>query len=84
MRIHALNQKLEKEPSMASRLSIAIRTREHMFKNRLAIIPDLTHYEMGAAPTLPNTVLPFLNGQTGPKNTAEQAQKLRALNPLTA
>jgi pimeloyl-ACP methyl ester carboxylesterase len=35
--------------------------REHMSKNRLAIIPDLTHYEVGAAPILATTVLPFLN-----------------------
>jgi pimeloyl-ACP methyl ester carboxylesterase len=39
--------------------------REHMSKNRLAIIPDLTHYEIGAAPILATTILPFLNGQTG-------------------
>jgi pimeloyl-ACP methyl ester carboxylesterase len=38
--------------------------REHMSKNRLAIIPDLTHYEIGAAPILVPTVLPFLNGKT--------------------
>jgi hypothetical protein len=42
--------------------------REQMSKNRLAILPDLTHYEVGAAPILAATVLPFLNGQTGPKN----------------
>ena len=36
--------------------------REHMSKNRLAILPDLTHYEVGAAPILAATVLPFLNG----------------------
>ena len=39
--------------------------RETMSKNRLAILPDLTHYEIGAAPILAATVLPFLNGQTG-------------------
>jgi pimeloyl-ACP methyl ester carboxylesterase len=38
--------------------------REHMSKNRLAILPDLTHYEIGAAPILATTVLPFLNGLT--------------------
>jgi len=43
--------------------------REHMSQNRLAILPDLTHYEIGAAPILAATVLPFLNGQTGPKNS---------------
>jgi pimeloyl-ACP methyl ester carboxylesterase len=36
--------------------------REHMSKNRLAILPDLTHYEVGTAPILAATVLPFLNG----------------------
>jgi pimeloyl-ACP methyl ester carboxylesterase len=36
--------------------------REHMSKNRLAILPDLTHYEIGAAPILATTVLPFLDG----------------------
>jgi pimeloyl-ACP methyl ester carboxylesterase len=36
--------------------------REHMSKNRLAILPDVTHYEMGNSPLLPATVLPFLNG----------------------
>jgi pimeloyl-ACP methyl ester carboxylesterase len=38
--------------------------REHMSQNRLAILPDLTHYEIGAAPILATTVLPFLNGAT--------------------
>ena len=38
--------------------------REHMSKNRLAIIPDKTHYEVGASPVLAPTVLPFLNGQS--------------------
>jgi pimeloyl-ACP methyl ester carboxylesterase len=40
-------------------------TRENMSKNRLAIIPDVTHYEIGAAPILAATVLPFLDGRTG-------------------
>src|SRR3954466_9243464 len=35
--------------------------REHMSRNRLAILPDLTHYEVGAAPALATTVLPFLS-----------------------
>jgi pimeloyl-ACP methyl ester carboxylesterase len=37
--------------------------REHMSKNRLAIIPNMTHYEIGAAPILATTVLPFLDGE---------------------
>ena len=36
--------------------------REHMSKNRLAILPDLTHYEVFASPAFAATVLPFLNG----------------------
>jgi pimeloyl-ACP methyl ester carboxylesterase len=36
--------------------------REHMSKNRLAIVPDRTHYEMAMAPELVPTVLPFLDG----------------------
>ena len=38
--------------------------REHMSKNRLAILPDVTHYEAGEAPSLVPTVLPFLDGKT--------------------
>jgi len=34
--------------------------REHMSKNRLAIIPDRTHYDIGDSPILAATVLPFL------------------------
>src|SRR6185503_11078911 len=41
--------------------------RENMSRNRLAILPDLTHYEVGASPLLASTVLPFLSGQTHPK-----------------
>jgi pimeloyl-ACP methyl ester carboxylesterase len=35
--------------------------RENMSRNRLAILPDLTHYELGDALILAPTVLPFLN-----------------------
>ena len=48
--------------------------RETMSKNRLAILPDLTHYEMFASPRLATTVLPFLNGQSGAKSWAEQVR----------
>ena len=41
--------------------------REHMSKNRLAILPDLTHYEVFLAPQLVTTVLPFLDGKSGAK-----------------
>src|SRR5687767_6093019 len=37
--------------------------REHMSQNRLAILPNLTHYEMFMSPALVSTVLPFLNGE---------------------
>ena len=45
--------------------------REHMSKNRLAILPDVTHYEMGIAPQLVETALPFLNGQGRAKSWDE-------------
>ncbi len=37
--------------------------REHMAKNRLAVLPDLTHYEIGASPRLAAAALPFLDGK---------------------
>lgn len=40
--------------------------REHMAKNRLAILPNLTHYEIFMAPALATTVLPFLDGRDEP------------------
>jgi pimeloyl-ACP methyl ester carboxylesterase len=45
--------------------------REHMSQNRLAILPDLTHYEMFASPALARTVLPFLNGVSGAQSWSE-------------
>jgi len=41
--------------------------REHMSRNRLAILPDRTHYDMFLAPALVPTVLPFLDGKSGKK-----------------
>jgi hypothetical protein len=49
--------------------------REHMSKNRLAILPDLTHYEMFLSPRLAGTVLPFLNGESGAARWAEQVRR---------
>ena len=46
--------------------------REHVSQNRLAILPDLTHYEIFASPAMASTVLPFLNGVSGAKSWAEQ------------
>ena len=40
--------------------------REHISQNRLAILPNVTHYEMAISPALPATVLPFLDGESGP------------------
>ena len=36
--------------------------REHISQNRLAILPNVTHYEMGLAPQMVDAALPFLNG----------------------
>ena len=38
--------------------------REHMSKNRLAILPNLTHYEAFLSPTFVAAILPFLNGES--------------------
>jgi pimeloyl-ACP methyl ester carboxylesterase len=51
--------------------------REHMSKNRLAILPDLTHYEMFTTPQLARTVMPFLDGKSGAPSWAEQLEKSR-------
>jgi pimeloyl-ACP methyl ester carboxylesterase len=46
--------------------------REHMSRNRLAILPNLTHYETFLAPEMARTVLPFLDGESGSRSWAEQ------------
>jgi len=38
--------------------------RETMSKNRLAIIPDQTHYDLFVSPRLVDTVIPFLDGKS--------------------
>jgi pimeloyl-ACP methyl ester carboxylesterase len=48
--------------------------REHMSRARLAIIPDVTHYEMFLSPALAPTILPFLDGKGGSKTWAEQVR----------
>jgi len=48
--------------------------REHMSPNRLAILPNLTHYEIFMSPSLAPTVLPFLNGENGTKTWAEEVK----------
>jgi len=39
--------------------------RENMSRNRLAILPDLTHYDISLSPELPRIVLQFLDGKSG-------------------
>lgn len=39
--------------------------RENLSKNRLAILPDLTHYDIFESKKLLDTVLPFLDGVSG-------------------
>lgn len=48
--------------------------REHMAKHRLAILPDLTHYEVFLSPQLPAATRPFLDGKSGPPSWAEQVE----------
>ena len=48
--------------------------RETMSKNRLAIIPDQTHYDIFFSPKLVATALPFLDGVSGSKTWAEVSQ----------
>ena len=45
--------------------------RESMPRNRLAILPDLTHYDIFASPRLAETVRPFLDGQSGARSWAD-------------
>ncbi|BBD38383.1 alpha/beta hydrolase [Aminobacter sp. NyZ550] len=49
--------------------------RENMSQNRLAIIPNRTHYDVFFAPELATTVLPFLNGETKVKTWDEQVKE---------
>jgi pimeloyl-ACP methyl ester carboxylesterase len=49
--------------------------REHMSRNRLAILPDVTHYEMFLSPDLARTILPFLDGKSGSKSWADQVKE---------
>jgi pimeloyl-ACP methyl ester carboxylesterase len=49
--------------------------REHMSRNRLAILPDQTHYDIFLAPALVPTVRPFLDGKSGKASWADQVRK---------
>jgi pimeloyl-ACP methyl ester carboxylesterase len=49
--------------------------RETISTNRLAILPDLTHYDVFTSPRLASTVVPFLNGESDAKSWASQFAK---------
>jgi pimeloyl-ACP methyl ester carboxylesterase len=48
--------------------------RETMAKNRLAILPGLTHYDIFTSPRLATTVLLFLDGKSDAKSWAAQVK----------
>jgi pimeloyl-ACP methyl ester carboxylesterase len=49
--------------------------RENMSPNRLAILPNLTHYDIIDSPALLDAVLPFLNGETAAKSWAQPVEE---------
>jgi pimeloyl-ACP methyl ester carboxylesterase len=49
--------------------------REHMSKNRMAILPNVTHYDAFMSPALVPTVLPFLDDNQKVPTWAEQSAK---------
>jgi pimeloyl-ACP methyl ester carboxylesterase len=49
--------------------------RENMSKNRLAILPGLTHYDIFMSPVLTDTSLPFLNGEANTMKWSDNAPK---------
>ncbi|RJG45060.1 alpha/beta hydrolase [Mesorhizobium sp. DCY119] len=51
--------------------------RETMSQNRLAIIPNRTHYDVFFAPELVSTTLPFLDGQTKVKTWDEVVEEAK-------
>ena len=52
--------------------------RENMSKNRLAVLPDMTHYEAFASSRVAETALPFLNGLYGGGKSAPNQAKAQA------
>ena len=46
--------------------------REHLARNRLAILPNVTHYETFMSPSMTAVVLPFINGEGNPPSWADQ------------
>lgn len=51
--------------------------RETMSKNRLAIIPDATHYDIFFSPQLVPTVLPFLDGKSNAQSWEQQMESAK-------
>jgi pimeloyl-ACP methyl ester carboxylesterase len=51
--------------------------REHLSPNRLAILPNRTHYDVFFAPELAATVLPFLDGETRVESWEAQQREAR-------
>jgi pimeloyl-ACP methyl ester carboxylesterase len=49
--------------------------RENMPKNRLAIIPNATHYDIFMSPQIVPTILPFINGYPETSSWADQVKK---------
>ena len=49
--------------------------REHMAQNRLAILPNVTHYDMFLSPLMASTVLQFIDDKGGAPTWAEQVAK---------
>lgn len=45
--------------------------REHMSPNRLAILPDLTHYDIFLSPAMAHTALAYLHGESGARTWAD-------------
>src|SRR5262249_50927016 len=46
--------------------------REHIAQNRLAILPNVTHYDMFTTPVMVSTILGFLDGTGGAPKQSEQ------------
>jgi hypothetical protein len=46
-----------------------------MSQNRLAVLPNITHCEMGLAPQLIDAALPLLNGLGRAKSLGEQVSQ---------
>jgi hypothetical protein len=52
--------------------------REHMSRNRLAILPDATHYDIFTSPRLPDTIRPFLDAKSDARTWADQVKEQTA------